>query len=76
MNFKDKSRLTILGNVLLVLGVAVWAVYALNRWGLGKEVEVGRFLPYHLAGVIPGSLLRHRHRLQRWFKRLAPDKSP
>lgn len=54
------------GNLLIALGVAVWVVYAVARWGLGMEVTVSRFLPFHLAGVVPGALLRHRH----FFRRL------
>ena len=58
-----------LGNLLIALGVAVWVVYAVARWGLGKEVTVDRFLPFHLAGVIPGALLRHGRFLRRLMLR-------
>jgi hypothetical protein len=55
------DRWTMLGTVLLWLGVAVWGVYAVLRWGLGHELSAAHFLPFHLAGVIPGLLLRRRH---------------
>jgi hypothetical protein len=58
------DMLRIVGNILLILGVAVWAVYAVLRFGAGWDVRAGRFLPFHLAGVIPGAILR-RHRFFR-----------
>ena len=64
MDSRTSNNLTILGNVLIGLGVAVWGVYALARWGFGQDVSVSRFLPFHLFGVIPGALLRHRPK--RW----------
>lgn len=60
MDAKPKDRLTTLGTVLVILGVAVWGVYAVGRWGLGWQVTGRQFLPYHLAGVIPGMILRRR----------------
>jgi hypothetical protein len=45
-----------IGLVLLGGGIMVWAVYAVV-WAAGGEPEVGSFLPFHLSGVIPGSLL-------------------
>lgn len=65
MTGNDKDRLTQLGRVLILLGVSVWALYAVMRWGLGRPVEMNQFLPYHLVGVIPGSLLKYRHLLLR-----------
>ena len=64
------DRWTILGTVLLWLGVAVWGVYAVMRWGLGRDVNAAAFLPFHLAGVIPGVLLRRRRWLLRGLARL------
>lgn len=63
MEGKSRDRLTTLGTGLVMLGVAVWGVYAVGRWGLGWQVTVRQFLPYHLAGVIPGMILRRRE----WF---------
>ena len=48
-----------LGDVMFYLGGAVWGTYALARYGLGWDVTVRQFLPYHLAAIIPGVLLRH-----------------
>jgi len=64
VNRKTSKNLTTLGNVLIGLGVAVWGVYAVARWGFGQDVVVSQFLPFHLFGVIPGALLRHRPK--RW----------
>lgn len=68
MDQGTSKNLTTLGNVLIGLGVAVWGVYALARWGLGWDVSVSQFLPFHLAGVLPGALLRHRKLLWKNFK--------
>jgi hypothetical protein len=70
MDEKRKDNLTRWGTVLVVLGVAVWGVYAVGRWGLGWDVTGRQFLPYHLAGVIPGMILRRRKFFCRLFKRL------
>lgn len=51
--------------MLVAVGVAVWGVYAVVRWGLGWDVTGRQFLPYHLAGVVPGVVLRRRHQLKR-----------
>jgi hypothetical protein len=61
---------TTAGNIALALGVGVWLVYAVMRYGLGMEVSVTSFLPFHLAGVIPGTLLRRRRMLIRLLHRL------
>jgi len=57
---REKDLLKILGTILLFLGVAVWGVYAVLRFGLGWDVTGRQFLLYHLAGVVPGVILR-RH---------------
>jgi len=71
MGTQKKDVLTRCGTILVVLGVAVWAVYAISRWGVGLEVTGRQFLPYHLAGVIPGILLRRRDFFLRMAKRLS-----
>jgi len=55
-----RDLLTTCGTVLVGIGVAVGGVYALCRGGLGMEGTGRQFLPYHLAGVIPGMILRRR----------------
>ncbi len=46
----------ILGRALILAGVAVWLPYTFLLL-TGGEPEVGRYLPFHLAGVIPGAVL-------------------
>lgn len=70
MSEGSKDRLTTLGTVLVILGVAVWAVYAAARWAMGWQVTGRQFLPYHLAGVVPGMLLRRRRWLQGLLRNL------
>jgi hypothetical protein len=71
MDIQKKDVLNGFGTTLVVLGVAVWAVYAVSRWGVGLDVTGRQFLPYHLAGVIPGMLLRRRHFLLRMVKKFS-----
>jgi len=72
MQFRKKDRLSQMGSVLVALSVAVWGVYALVRWGLGWEVTGRQFLPYHLAGVIPGVILRRRRFLLQIVRKITP----
>jgi hypothetical protein len=58
---RENDPLKAVGNVLIAFGVAVWGCYAAARYGLKYNVHGITFLPYHLAGVIPGFILR-RHR--------------
>lgn len=58
---RQKDLLERLGTILILLGVAVWGVYAVLRFGMGSGAAVRDFLPYHLAGVVPGLILK-RHR--------------
>lgn len=48
-----------LGTVLFYIGGFVWIVYAVTKYMLGWDVELRKFLPYHLAAVIPGIILKH-----------------
>jgi len=61
MDESERDLWRVVGNILLVLGVAVWGLYAVVRFGAGWNVTAGQFLPFHLAGVVPGAILR-RHR--------------
>jgi hypothetical protein len=58
---KEIDLLKIFGTILLTAGVAVWGVYAVLCFGMDWDVKARQFLPYHLAGVVPGTILR-RHR--------------
>lgn len=42
------------GHALIVLGILVWAPYLYLKLFAGQPVEVMRFLPFHLAGVLGG----------------------
>lgn len=46
------------GTVLFYFGGAVWIIYALVKYLLGWDVSLRQFLPYHLAMVIPGVILK------------------
>jgi hypothetical protein len=61
MEKQERDLWKLFGTILLTVGVAVWGAYAVFRFGMGWDVTVRQFLPYHLAGVVPGMVLR-RHR--------------
>jgi uncharacterized membrane protein YjjB (DUF3815 family) len=56
------------GGLLILLGVAAWGPYALLKYLLHVEVPVGPFLAAHLAGVLPGFVLRRGPAIWRWFR--------
>ena len=56
------------GNIFILLGVSVWAVYAVVRWGLGWSLPLKTFVEFHLLGVVPGSILRHWRFFTGWFR--------
>jgi hypothetical protein len=58
-NRKERDWVRTIGNVLVIMGVSVWGVYVIERYVFNIDVHSLQFLAYHLAGVIPGSLLRH-----------------
>jgi hypothetical protein len=64
MTKRDRDVLKTLGNILLTLGVGVWGAYVVLRYGMAWELTARQCLPYHLAGVVPGMILR-RHRFFR-----------
>lgn len=62
-----------LGTVLIIIGVSLWGVYAIGKYLLGWQITDRDFLPYHLAAIIPGMVLRH-HRfyldiIKKWILR-------
>lgn len=72
MTKRERDVLKTLGDILLTLGVGVWGAYVVLRYGMGWEVTARQCLPYHLAGVVPGMILR-RHRFFRGVvRRLLP----
>jgi hypothetical protein len=52
-----RNILNLVGHALILLGILVWAPYLYSKLVLGQPVEVMRYLPYHLAGVLGGILL-------------------
>ncbi len=64
-----------LGTILLLLGVSAWAVYYVLKLLTPLTPPFALFLAWHLAGVIPGSLLRGSKVLHR-VRRLRLKKEP
>lgn len=56
------------GRGLIYAGVAVWGVYVIVAL-TGGEPEGAKYLPYHLVGVIPGSIISRWHQIERLWKR-------
>lgn len=48
-----------IGAVLFYLGGCVWLGYAVAKYLFGLDVTIRQFLPYHLAAVIPGVVLKY-----------------
>jgi hypothetical protein len=59
-NMREKS-IARLGNIMFYLGGLVWIVFAVCKYALELDVNVRQFLPFHLAAIIPGVLLRHAY---------------
>jgi hypothetical protein len=64
---KDLFRKT--GTVLIILGVSVWGVYAVLHYVLDIDVSSRDFLAFHLAGVVPGALLRRHQSISKFYNR-------
>ncbi|MSQ21782.1 MAG: hypothetical protein EXR53_00520 [Dehalococcoidia bacterium] len=47
-----------LGLILILIGLTAWLPYGVFKYGLDRDVAVYPFLAWHLAGGIPGFLLR------------------
>jgi hypothetical protein len=62
------KRRVLIGRTLILAGVAVWIVFAVV-WLAGGHPEGGRYVPFHLAGVIPGTLLARWDRIKGWARR-------
>ena len=62
----EPGRIQTAGLILILAGVAVWAVYGIRM--LAGSGPVARwFLPFHLAGVIPGGILSRWGTIGRWL---------
>ena len=57
-----------LGRWLILAGVLVWGVWLAVKL-LGDEPQVEYFLPVHLSGVIPGSIMSRWGAVRRWLDR-------
>jgi hypothetical protein len=49
-----KSILQTIGHGLILAGILVWAPYFYLKLVAGQDVEVMKFLPYHLTGILSG----------------------
>jgi|GEM_PF-3488573 hypothetical protein len=55
----EKDWVRSLGTVMVVAGVGMWIPYAVGKYLLGWAITDRDFLPYHLAVIIPGMILRY-----------------
>jgi hypothetical protein len=67
---RERDLWEVLGIILIAAGVGVWGVYGVLRFGKGMDVAARQFLPYHLAGVVPGMILKRHRFLRRMVERL------
>ena len=51
------------GTGFIYLGSIVWIAFAVAKYLLGWDVAVRQFLPYHLAAIIPGVILKYGYTL-------------
>ena len=49
-----KTQIRTIGHILVITGIMVWVVYFSLKLGFHTPVEVGQFLPYHLAAMLSG----------------------
>lgn len=62
------SRHKRIGRLLILAGVAVWIPYFVLE-ALGADPALEAFLPFHLAGVIPGAILSRWDQIMRLLRR-------
>jgi hypothetical protein len=65
-----RDRVGLVGALLVIVGLAMWGVYAVERYILHMPVTDRDFMPYHLATVLPGMLLWQHRLLTDAVKRL------
>ena len=65
---KATSKIRRLGRLLILAGVAVWAPYFVLKVA-GRDPQLAYFLPFHLAGVVPGAILSRWHQIKRLLGR-------
>jgi len=49
-----KNSMSIIGHLMIFLGILVWVPYLYLKLVMGQSVEVMNYLPYHLIGVLGG----------------------
>ena len=62
------ARIQKIGRYLILAGVLVWGVWLAVKLSDG-EPQVQFFLPFHLGGVIPGSIMSRWGAIRRWLDR-------
>ena len=62
------DRIQRLGRWFILAGVLVWGVWLAVKL-FGGEPQVEYFLPVHLSGVIPGSIMSRWGAVKRWLDR-------
>ncbi|MDF1595011.1 MAG: hypothetical protein P1T08_02760 [Acidimicrobiia bacterium] len=62
------SRLRWIGRRLILLGVSVWAVWLIVK-ATGGDPQVEHYLPFHLGGVLPGSIMARWSSVRKIFRR-------
>jgi hypothetical protein len=62
------ARIQMNGRWLILAGVLVWGVWLIVKL-VGGEPDVQYFLPFHLSGVIPGSVMSRWGAISRWLNR-------
>ena len=65
------ARIQRIGRYLILSGVIVWGVWLAVELS-GGEAQVQYFLPFHLSGVIPGSIMSRWGAIRRWLDRRNP----
>lgn len=58
---KERDWVRGLGTALIVIGAGMWGVYAIGKYLLGWQITDRDFLPYHLAVILPGMILRYHY---------------
>lgn len=66
----ERDWIEFIGVMLVIIGLGMWGVYAIERYVLRMDVTDRQFLPYHLATVLPGMLLWQHRSLTAMVKRL------
>lgn len=60
------ANLQRMGRPLIVAGILVWGVWVIVKL-TGGDPQLEYFLPFHLLGVIPGSILSRWATVKRWI---------